>query len=207
MCPTTPGRPTDAASRKCDHHIAVGKLRFAAGEATKQLSLSIVDDVYVEIPESLALTLSNPLGAALGQNQRVPVAILDNDIPGTSNPIDNTSFFVRQLYVDLLSREPDPSGWLGWTARIDQCAQPGQPPPPRNRVTVAGDGFLRSGEFFDRQFFVERDFRACGGKRQVLARSAGSVGLLWILHEESRRSVLQLLAAFGQWRDHARWPG
>jgi Calx-beta domain len=163
--PGTTGQPTGQASRKCDYHIAVGTLRFASGEDTKQFTLSLVNDVYVEGPESFTLTLSNPTGATLGQNNSVPVTILDDDAAaGAANPVDNTRFFVRQLYVDLLSREPDPAGWNGWTSRIDQCGQPGQPPPPCDRVTVAGDGFLRSGEFFDRQFFVLRLYRTALGR-------------------------------------------
>jgi len=162
--PATPGQATIHASRKCDYHIAAGTLRFAAGETSKQFTLSIVNDVHVEITEALTLTLSNPVGAALGQNISVPVTITDDDTYGQPNPIDNTRFFVRQLYVDLLSREPDPAGWDGWTNRIDLCGQLGQPPPPCDRVTVAGDGFLRSGEFFDRQFFVLRLYRTALGR-------------------------------------------
>jgi hypothetical protein len=68
------------------------------------------------------------------------------------------------LYVDLLSREPDPAGFNGWVQRIDLCGQPGQPPPPCDRVTVGGDGFLRSTEFFDREFFVIRLYRTALGR-------------------------------------------
>jgi hypothetical protein len=162
--PSTPGQATIAASRKCDYHIAAGTLRFAAGEATRQFTLSIIDDVYVEIPEALTITLSNPVGGTLGENSTAVVTITNNDTYGSQNPIDNTRFFVRQLYVDLLSREPEPGGWNGWTTRIDRCGQPDQPPPPCDRVTVSGDGFLRSGEFFDRQFFVLRLYRTGLGR-------------------------------------------
>jgi Calx-beta domain/Carboxypeptidase regulatory-like domain/Beta-propeller repeat len=162
--PATAGQQTGLASRKCDYHIASGRLRFAAGEVSKQIVLSIVDDAYVEGPETFTLTLSNPTGLSLGQNTTATITINDNDVPGMPNPINNTSFYVRQLYVDLLSREPDPAGWSGWTSRIDLCGQPGQAPPPCDRVTVGGDGFLRSGEFFDRQFFVLRLYRTGLGR-------------------------------------------
>jgi hypothetical protein len=33
--------------------------------------------------------------------------------------IANTSFFVRQLYLDLLNREPDPAGLAAWTDWIN----------------------------------------------------------------------------------------
>ncbi|HEX8772718.1 MAG TPA: M12 family metallo-peptidase [Pyrinomonadaceae bacterium] len=162
--PTTPGQATVYASRKCDYHIAAGTLRFAAGEDSKQFALSIIDDVYVETSEALTVTLSNPGGGTLGEHSTAALIITDNDTYGSTNPIDDTRFFVRQLYVDLLSREPEPGGWNGWTTRIDQCGQPGQPPPPCDRVTVSGDGFLRSGEFFDRQFFVLRLYRTGLGR-------------------------------------------
>ncbi|HEX8140234.1 MAG TPA: M64 family metallopeptidase [Pyrinomonadaceae bacterium] len=162
--PSTVGQPTGVASRKCDYHISVGTLRFAAGEATKQLTLSVVNDVYVEGTESFTLTLSNATGATLGQNSTAVITITDDDATGAANPVDNTRFFVRQLYVDLLSREPDQAGWDGWTNRINLCGQQGQPPPPCDRVTVGGDGFLRSGEFFDRQFFVLRLYRTGLGR-------------------------------------------
>ncbi|HEX8138715.1 MAG TPA: NF038122 family metalloprotease [Pyrinomonadaceae bacterium] len=162
--PSTPGQAVGIASRKCDYHIAAGAVRFAAGEATKQISLSIINDVYVEGPETFTISLSNPTGAALGQNSSVPVVIADDDAAGAANPIDNTRFYVRQLYVDLLSREPDQAGWDGWTNRINLCGQAGQAPGPCDRVTVGGDGFLRSAEFFNRQFFVLRLYRTGFGR-------------------------------------------
>jgi hypothetical protein len=162
--PNTAGQATGFASRKCDYHIAVGRLRFAAGETTKQIVLSVVDDVYVEGPETFTLTLSNPTGATLGTNSVATVTITDNDTAGQANPIDNTRFYVRELYVDLLSREPDQAGWDGWTNRINLCGQPGQAPPPCDRVTVGGDGFLSSSEFFDRQLFVLRLYRVGLGR-------------------------------------------
>jgi hypothetical protein len=162
--PRTTGQPAGVASRKCDYHIASGRLRFAAGETTKQIILSLIDDVYVEGPETFSITLSNPTGATLGANTTATITIIDNDTTTGANPINGTRFYVRQLYVDLLSREPDQAGWDGWVHRIDFCGQPGEPPPPCDRVTVGGDGFLRSGEFFDRQFFVLRLYRTGLGR-------------------------------------------
>ncbi|HKP37205.1 MAG TPA: Calx-beta domain-containing protein, partial [Pyrinomonadaceae bacterium] len=162
--PSAGSPPAGAASRKCDYHIAGGRLRFAAGENSKQIILSLVNDVYVEPAESLTITLSSPMAATLGTTSTATVTITDNDTPSQANPIDNTGFFVRMLYVDLLSREPEPSGLAGWVHRIDFCGQPGEPPPPCDRVTVGGDGFLRSAEFFDREFFVIRLYRTALGR-------------------------------------------
>src|SRR6185369_12005980 len=136
----------------------------AAGETSKTIVLSIVNDVYVEGSETLTVGLSSTTGASLGSPNLATVTITDNDAPGQANPIDGTAFYVRMLYVDLLSREPDPAGNAGWIHRIDFCGQPGEAPPPCDRVTVGGDGFLRSAEFFDREFFVIRLYRTALGR-------------------------------------------
>ncbi len=44
------------------------------------------------------------------------LTIVDNDlVPSATNPIDNTTFFVRQHYVDFLNREPDVAGLNFWS--------------------------------------------------------------------------------------------
>src|SRR5438270_1664489 len=84
--PLTNNQPRGIASRKCDYHIAVGRLRFAAGETSKQIIVSIIDDVYPEEPETFNLTLSNPTGATLGTNTTATITITDNDNGGAANP-------------------------------------------------------------------------------------------------------------------------
>jgi hypothetical protein len=61
------------------------------------------------------------------------------------NPIDDARFFVRQLYLDLLLREPDPGGWDGWTGQITQCGS-NQACIDQKRVEVAR-GIWESFEF------------------------------------------------------------
>ena len=39
------------------------------------------------------------------------------------NPLDTTDYFVRQQYLDFLSREPDPSGLQFWTNTISSCGK------------------------------------------------------------------------------------
>jgi hypothetical protein len=61
------------------------------------------------------------------------------------NPIDDARFFVRQLYLDLLLREPDQGGWDGWTGQITQCGS-NQACIDQKRVEVAR-GIWESFEF------------------------------------------------------------
>ena len=93
--PNTAGQPKGIASRKCDYHLAFGRLRFAAGESSKQFLISIVDNAYVKGALTFNVTLSNPTGAILGTPITATITILDNGVGG-ANPIDGTSFFVRQ---------------------------------------------------------------------------------------------------------------
>src|SRR5258706_16202019 len=49
------------------------------------------------------------------------VGISDNDQIAGVNPIDASSFFVRQHYADFLGRDPDTSGLNFWTNEIENC--------------------------------------------------------------------------------------
>jgi hypothetical protein len=89
----------------------------------------------------------------------------------STNPIDDTAFFVRQHYLDFLNREPDPTGFAAWVHRIDFCGQPGEPPPPCDRVEVSS-AFFRSPEFRDRGYFVYKLYAASLGRNPAFPRYA-----------------------------------
>jgi uncharacterized protein (TIGR03118 family) len=113
------------ASQKSDYEIALSKLTFNPGETSKTVRILITDDNFVEGSEVVDLALSNPTGSGvgLGSPNVATLTINDNDIaPSVSNPIDSTSFFVRQQYLDFLNREPDASGFTFWTNNINNCS-------------------------------------------------------------------------------------
>lgn len=79
--------------------------------------------------------------APLGGNDNPPttdVAVMDDFIysepvaavipPSGPNPVDETTFFVRQQYLDFLNREPDSSGQAFWIDNIDKCNDPARRP-------------------------------------------------------------------------------
>lgn len=47
--------------------------------------------------------------------------LLCHGAPDTKNPIDGTRFFIRQLYLGILNREPDAGGWDYWLSAIAEC--------------------------------------------------------------------------------------
>ncbi len=97
-------------------------MKFAPGETSKTISILIIDDSYLEGPETFQVNLSNASGAILGAQSTATITITDNDIADGLNPIDTARFFVRLHYLDFLNREPDQSGWDFWTNNITNCA-------------------------------------------------------------------------------------
>ncbi|HKQ99532.1 MAG TPA: Calx-beta domain-containing protein [Pyrinomonadaceae bacterium] len=148
------------ASPRCDYAYSVGKLHFAAGQGSRDIIIPIVNDVYVEGPETFTLTLSNPSDGELGTPSSTTITINDNDSGAAANPIDNSEFFIRQLYIDFLGRLPDQAGLAAWLNILNNC--------PVNdvscdRVAVAA-GFAQSDEFANRGYFIYRFYRAGLGR-------------------------------------------
>jgi Calx-beta domain/Carboxypeptidase regulatory-like domain len=151
------------ASSRCDYVGVVGTLRFAANETQKTISLPVVDDTYLEGPESFSISLTGPTGGAvLGTQSSATVTITDNgnDGIGLSNPIDETNFFVRQHYIDFLGREPDPAS-IGWNNQINNCV-PSQP--SCDRLSVS-QGIYNSPEFKDRGYFIYKFYSVAFGRK------------------------------------------
>ncbi|HEX8844608.1 MAG TPA: DPP IV N-terminal domain-containing protein [Pyrinomonadaceae bacterium] len=157
---------TGLASSRCDYVTTSGTLRFAPGEASKAISVSLVDDAYTESNESFNVLLSNPTGGALGVNRTATVTIPANDIPlpGSpmvpSNPINGKYFFVRQHYLDFLNREPELNGITGWLNILNNCPQNDT----RCDMIEVSSAFFRSAEFADRGYFVFRFYSAALGR-------------------------------------------
>jgi hypothetical protein len=63
--------------------LANGTLTFAAGETSKTIEASIVDDLIDEANETFVVTLSNATNASLGANTTHTHTILDDDVPSS----------------------------------------------------------------------------------------------------------------------------
>lgn len=112
------------ASQKSDYELAVGKLTFNPGETSKTFRILIVNDLFVEGDESIDLFLSNPVGTGvgIGTPNQAEMRITENDaVAPTTNPIDNTNFFIRQLYIDFLGREPEVDAFNFLAAQLNAC--------------------------------------------------------------------------------------
>ncbi|HEX8073006.1 MAG TPA: LamG-like jellyroll fold domain-containing protein [Pyrinomonadaceae bacterium] len=152
------------AYARCDFATVVGTLEFAAGEASKQITVPVIDDGYAEGSETFQVVLSGPAGVSLGTPAVATVTITDNDPAGALNPVvtqgpQTYSFFVRQQYLDFLSREPEAGE--PWTGVLRRCADVNTGPAVNtdcDRIAVSG-AFFGSPEFQLKGFYVFRFYR------------------------------------------------
>ncbi|MGI9106316.1 MAG: Calx-beta domain-containing protein [Pyrinomonadaceae bacterium] len=152
-----------SASERNDYTTIERTLRFAAGETSRTIQLSVIDDLRNEGDETLTVSLRGAVNTTVGNPSSAIVTITDNDTaPATTNPIDTPEFFVRQQYLDFLSREPDQAGFDAWLSVLRNCSN--QFNDPRcDRVTVSASFFLSS-EFQIRGAVIIRSYLASFGR-------------------------------------------
>ena len=83
------------------------------------------------------------------------------DAVPSANPLDTSSFFVRQQYLDFLGREPDPNGLAFWTNEITSCSAT-QACVDAKRINTSAAFFL-SIEFQDTGYLVYRMYKSAYG--------------------------------------------
>ena len=160
------------ASTRCDYEKRVATVKFAPGETSKTISVFIVDDSYMEGPETFIVQLFNAVGAFLGDPAVATVTITDNDLANGPNPIDTAGQFVRTQYLDFLNREPDQSGFDFWTNQITSCGFD-QACIQQRRINVSAAFFL-SIEFQQTGYLVERIYKSAFGDSIVESPIGGS---------------------------------
>jgi hypothetical protein len=150
-----------------DYEIALGTLSFAPGETAKTITVFITDDVFHENPETVNLTLSNPVGTALGSPAAAVLTITSNDATTGANPATSASFnprfFVRMHYLDFFNREPDLGGLNHWANQTTNC---GNPDPVVCRINTSAAFFL-SIEFKETGYLVYRTYTAAYGPTRI----------------------------------------
>lgn len=89
--------------------------------------------------------------------------LVDESVTGIRE-IDQDHYFVRQLYLDILSREPDPNGFRDWHETLKKCpeVEKGKLSPRCDRAHAAA-GFFRSSEF-GINYFIYYFYRAAMGR-------------------------------------------
>jgi hypothetical protein len=114
-----------------------------------------MDDGYAEGNETFTVSLSSATGATIACPGRATITINDNETVDGSNPIFTTPFFVRQHYLDFLSREPEAGE--PWSGVLNNCSDVNNNP-QCDRLTVSG-AFFGSPEFQLKGYFVYRFYK------------------------------------------------
>jgi hypothetical protein len=151
------------ATSRGDYTAARGTLRFAPGETQKTFTVLITNDDTQEGDEFFDVTLSNVVGnGVLETSPRRRVTLTDDDAAtSATNPLDRSDFFVRQHYLDFLSREPDPEGLAFWTGGIESCGANAQCREVKRIETSAA--FFLSIEFQETGYLAYRLHKAAFG--------------------------------------------
>jgi len=138
-------------------------LQFAAGETQKQIAVSLIDDAIVEGAETFQVVLENPVGGMLGALSTATVTISANDTAGLPNPIFQSPFFVRQHYLDFLSREPEAGGFNAWLGVLNGCPDVNNLDPNSGSAgcdrIVVSQSFFGSPEFQIKGFYAFRFYK------------------------------------------------
>ena len=114
--------------------------------------------VYTVTPSRANFSF-NPTQRPLSQLGNTTDASFTAISSGTNNnPLDTPEYFVRQHYLDFLSREPDESGFNFWSDQIIGCGSDAACI-ERKRINVSAAYFL-SIEFRETGFLVYRFYKA-----------------------------------------------
>ena len=165
----------ERALSRCDYESAIGQLYFAPGEASKTITIPVIDDSYAEGVERFQMELRIIVGASFGSPTQATLTINDNDAAPGQNQIDQASYFVRQHYIDFLNREPDSSGLAFWTDQIAQCGTDA-PCIEVKRINVSA-AFYLSIEFQETGYLVYRLYKASYGDATGSSTTGGQHSL------------------------------
>ncbi|HEX3557712.1 MAG TPA: FG-GAP-like repeat-containing protein, partial [Pyrinomonadaceae bacterium] len=143
-----------------DYTPVSGTLLFGIGERLKTISIPVTDNSALDGDRTLNVTLSNPVGGRLGSISQAVLTILDDD--QSSNPVDQTTFFVTQHYLDFIGRQPDDAGLKFWTNNIESCGANAQCREVKRIDTSAA--FFLSVEFQQTGYVVDRFYEASFGR-------------------------------------------
>ena len=190
--------PQGVAYPRCDYSTTIETLTFGPGEIAKSVRVPLIDDVYVEPNENVQLALSNPsAGAQIGPFGTTALIITSADAAGQPNPVDTHGFFVRQQYIDFLSREPEQAGLNAWLGVLNGCPNAYNTDPNNAAAqcdrNLVSSSFFRSAEFELKGGHVFRYYRLTYGRlpqyTEIVADMASVTGA-------TQQEVFQKKAAF-----------
>jgi hypothetical protein len=125
-------------------------------------------------------------------------------LPADTNPLDSPEFFVRQQYLDFLSREPEQSGLTFWSEQLRACG--GDAQCVNTRRTDISAEFYISQEFRDSGLFIHDLYQAALGRRPDFSEYASARHYV-VGGPELQINQARFAHAFVQWSEFTnRYP-
>jgi uncharacterized repeat protein (TIGR01451 family) len=153
-----------SATERTDFMPVFGEVTFAADETQKDITIPLIDNGYTSSGGTFTLTIGNAVGGAIQMPNVATISITNNDTANPpANSADDSRFFVRQHYMDFLTREPEQGGWDYWTNELSKCGSD-QACIRSRRIGVSAAFFIEQ-EFQQTGFFVYRTYKATFGQR------------------------------------------
>lgn len=171
--------------------MAAGRIKFinSFGDSTKR------DDLYAITKVEPKAQSEAPLPMPVSPIQVEDISSTQGGSspasPSGPNPIEDIRFFARQQYLDLLNREPEPSGLDNLAASMDACK--GEPNCLMEQHILGALGVLRSQEFRDTSYFVYRLYQMAFGRTPSYLEWAQDMNRLRANNAEPK------LAFAGEW--------
>jgi hypothetical protein len=122
------------------------------------------DDPVIDSGATVMVSANLSLKARAFRDGYVPSPVKSATYTINLNPIDDARTFVRQHYLDFLSREPDQAGWDYWTSQITQCGLDALC--IHNKRVDVSNSFFYEQEFQQTGSYVYRLYRAAFGNNQ-----------------------------------------
>jgi uncharacterized delta-60 repeat protein len=120
-----------------------------------------INGSYTVTPSRVNFTFSPALRSFIHSGPHTDASFTATLAAAGLNPLDTSEYFVRQQYVDFLSREPDESGFAFWVNQIEACGADANCREVK-RINVSAAFFL-STEFQQTGYLVYRTYKTAYG--------------------------------------------
>jgi hypothetical protein len=127
-----------------DYTARAGTLTFGANVTTASFTVPIVNDVVVEGPETVTLTLSSPGGALLGTPSSAVLTIVDNDAGGAiqfsaaASIVTEPASAVTPVVATVTVTRTVPAGMTAGLATVDYATSDGTATAGQDYTATAG---------------------------------------------------------------------
>jgi len=109
-----------------DHNLNNGNIEIVSGNTSNSISINIIDDLNVELNETITITLGQPINAdKLGSTTIHTITIVDNDIPliAWSGASQSVNEGVGNVTINAILDQPNPRADISAPYTINGTAE------------------------------------------------------------------------------------